>query len=118
MAMLIAIGAGVFGFVLMAGAELAGHRKMRVLKPALWIGMVPVSFAATVLAWASAPKFTSLPVFSTIGWIFLPIFFLLFLFSLYAEIPLITAYIKSDQPEKVVISGTYSLSRHPALLGP
>ncbi len=100
----------------MAGAEWAGYKKYRILKPTLWIGMIPVSTVATVMAWTKADYFNAPGILSIIAWIVFPLFVLLFIYSLYFEIPLRKTYIDSEQPVKVVTDGTYSLCRHPALL--
>ncbi len=110
------LGLGVFGFALMAGAEWAGYKKIRILKPTLWIGMVPVFAIAVVLALTNTNHFSLPGIVSIIAWIVFPLFVFLFFYSLFVEIPLRRTYIDPAQPVRVVTGGTYSLCRHPAFL--
>lgn len=107
---------GFLGFVLMAGADWATFKEIRLLKPLLWVAMVPVSLFATAMAWVDTDHFAFPDALSMLAWIPLVTFFGLFLYSLYVEIPFQKTYINQKQPERVVTRGTYSLTRHPALI--
>jgi len=99
----------------MAGADWATYKKIRFLKPFLWFAIIPVASYGFVMAWLDSARFTFPSVLSAIAWFPLLLFFALFIYSLYIEIPLKT-YAAKSQPIRVVTDGTYSLSRHPAAL--
>lgn len=107
---------GLLGFALTAGASWATYKKKPFLKPILWFAVIPVSLYATVMAWADTARFHLYHIISTVAWIPLLVFFGLFIYSLYVEIPLKKTYIDSPQPVVVITGGTYSLCRHPAAL--
>ncbi|MFC1967622.1 methyltransferase family protein [Chloroflexota bacterium] len=106
---------GLLSFVLMAGADWATYKKVRFLKPLLWFAVIPTAAYALVMAWLNSARFTFPDILSLIAWFPLLLFFGLFVYSAFIEIPLKT-YIATSQPIKVVTNGTYSLSRHPAAL--
>lgn len=106
---------GLLSFVFMASAEWATYKNIRFLKPFLWFAVIPTATYAFVMAWLNSDRFTFPDILSLIAWFSLLLFFGLFVYSAYVEIPLKT-YIASSQPIKVVTNGTYSLSRHPAAL--
>lgn len=107
---------GLFSFVLMAGAEWATYKKIRFLKPVLWFLLIPVFSLTIVLAWVDTARFGFPDIISTVAWVPLLLFFGLFIYSAYIEIPLKRTYINAPQPTKVVTNGAYSLCRHPAAL--
>jgi len=107
---------GLLGFAFMAGAEWATYKKIRFLKPALWFLIIPTFFYAVVMAWVDTARFSFPSIISTVAWVPLLLFFGLFIYSAYIEIPLKKTYINSSQPTRVVTDGTYSLCRHPAAL--
>lgn len=112
---MIYILVGLLSFVLLAGADWATYRKIHFLKPFLWFAVIPVAAYAFVMAWLDSTRFTFPGVLSAIAWFPLLLFFGLFIYSVYIEIPLKT-YTAQSQPTKVVTNGTYSLCRHPAAL--
>ena len=116
MTIFLPIGLGMIGFGIMAAAGWAGYRKRRFLKPVLWVLMIPVSTAGLVLGWTNSSYFSVPSALTVTAWALFPLFVLLFLYSLYIEIPLRLAYIDKEQPSRVVTDGTYSLCRHPAFL--
>jgi len=116
MTLFLPIGIGILGFALWASAEWAGYKQIRIIKPVLWISLIPVFTIAIVLAWTNTNFFFFPKIFTIIAWIVLPFFTLLFLYSLFLEIPLRKTYVYSEHPIRVVTTGTYSLCRHPAFL--
>ena len=106
---------GLLCFVLMAGADWATYKKIRLLKTFLWFAMVPVAIYAFIMAWLDSARFNFPAILSIIAWVPLVLFFGLLVYSLFIEIPMKT-YTARSQPTKVVTDGTYSLSRHPAFL--
>lgn len=106
---------GLLSFVLMASADWATYKNVRFLKPFLWFSVIPVAAYAFVMAWLDSARFTFPGLLSLLAWFPLLLFFVLFVYSAYVEIPLKT-YTAKSQPTRVVTDGTYSLSRHPAAL--
>ena len=106
---------GLLSFALLASAEWATYKNIRFLKPVLWFANIPLFTYAFVMAWLDSARFNFPGIFSLIAWFPFIIFFGLFIYSAFIEIPLRT-YITPSQPIKVVTDGTYSLSRHPAAL--
>ena len=107
---------GLLGFAFMAGADWAIYKKISFLKPVLWFLIIPAFFYAIVMAWVDTARFSFPSIISTVAWVPLLLFFGLFIYSAYIEIPLKKTYINSSQPTRVVTDGTYSLCRHPAAL--
>lgn len=107
--------AGIFCFVLIACAEWATYKKIRLFKPVLWLAIFPLALYALVTAWLDGPNFNFPTIVTILAWIPFILFFGLFIYSLFIEIPLNT-YMSRSQPLKVVSTGTYSLDRHPAFL--
>lgn len=106
---------GLLGFAFWAGAEWSTYKKIPLLKPVLWFSIIPVFSYAIAMAWIDTTRFGLPLIVSILALIPLLLFFGLFIYSLYIEIPLRT-YIDSPQPVKLVTGGTYSLCRHPAAL--
>ncbi len=107
---------GLLGFAFIAGADWATYKKIPLLKPILWVVIIPVFSYAIVMAWIDTARFDLPRIVSMVAWLPFLFFFGLFIYSLYIEIPLKRTYIDSPQPTRVVTDGTYSLCRHPAVL--
>lgn len=112
---LIVILLGLLGLLLFVGADWATYKEIRFLKPILWFAIIPVASYAVILALMDSASFSFPDTLSKIAWFPLLVFFALFIYSVFIEIPLKT-YAGKAQPTKVVTTGTYSLCRHPATL--
>jgi protein-S-isoprenylcysteine O-methyltransferase Ste14 len=107
---------GLLSFVFLAGADWATYKEIRYLKAVLWVSVIPLSLYATVMAWVDTARFAFPEVLSMLAWFPLVVFFALFLYSLYFEIPFRKTYVGREQPKRVVTGGTYTLTRHPAFI--
>jgi protein-S-isoprenylcysteine O-methyltransferase Ste14 len=107
---------GLLGFVSLAGADWATYKEIRYLKPILWFGIFSLSIYAIIMAWIDTGHFNFPGILSTLAWIPLILFFILFNLSLFVEIPARETYLRREQPKRVISTGTYALTRHPAFL--
>ena len=113
---MLCVALGVLGFLV---ALLFDHPRIeRVRWAKLTIGVVAFStLGYAVGAAAVHPARYTLPAAVTvIGWVLAAIFFLLFLYSVFVEVPFRQAYLGAPNGAQTVDVGTYAMTRHPGVL--
>jgi len=110
------IALGALGFLV---ALLFDHPRIERSRWAkLTIGVVAFSaLGYAVGAAASHPsKFTFPSAVAGVGWALAGIFLILFVYSVFIEIPFRQAYLGAQNGTRLVDTGTYAMSRHPGVL--
>ncbi len=110
------VALGALGFLL---ALLFDHPRIERARWAkLTIGVV--AFAALGYAVGAAAlhpsRFTFPSGVAPVGWALAGVFLILFLYSVFLEIPFRQAYLGAQDNAQVVDTGTYAMSRHPGVL--
>ena len=112
---MLCVALGVLGFLL---ALLFDHPRIeRVRWAKLTIGVIAFStLGYAVGAAAVHPSRFTLPApIAVIGWVLAALFFLLFIYSVFIEVPFRQAYLGARNGELVDV-GTYAMTRHPGVL--
>ncbi len=110
------IAAGCAGFLILLLFDWADSRGLGRAKPAIMAAAVAV-FTYAVIAVFSAPDRLSFPPALRIaGAILCVLFFMLWIFSLFLEIPFRLTYGAERGKRSVVTTGTYALARHPGVI--
>jgi protein-S-isoprenylcysteine O-methyltransferase Ste14 len=110
------IAAGCTGFLVLLLFDWADSRGLRRIKPWIMIGASAL-FTYALVAILSDPGRFHLPLALRIAGAVLSLpFFLLFVFSIFLEIPFRLTYGAKDGERGVVTTGTYALSRHPGVI--
>jgi len=110
----IALGAASF-FVVFWVDAVSLNGTMRRMKPFLWVSASGLFVAGVVLS-AQDPQPVELPAgVAVVGGSLATLFFLLLIYSLFIEIPLVAASGAGSAPP-VISRGTYALCRHPGVL--
>lgn len=113
---MIYVALGVGGFLI---AMFFDHPRIERIRWAkLTIGVVAFGLLgyALVMAAAHPDRFDFVRAVSYVGWVLAVIFFLLFLYSVFIEIPFSKAYLGKGRESSVVKTGTYALTRHPGVI--
>lgn len=107
---------GAASFLVVFWVDVAALKRMSFVKPVLWLASV-VLFVWGVVACMGdpAPVWFPIPVRAAAAAAAV-LFSLLLVYSLFVEIPFLSAYVRAGQPSAVVASGTYALCRHPGVL--
>jgi protein-S-isoprenylcysteine O-methyltransferase Ste14 len=107
---------GALAFFVVVWVDAVSLKSLRFLKPVLWLAGIALFAAGVVLA-ARQPPRVELPLLvSAAGWAVAGFFSLLLFYSLFLEIPFVSAYVRRGRPARPVTSGTYALCRHPGVL--
>lgn len=110
------IGLGAAAFIVLFWVDLVSLKGMRLVKPVLWLASGVLFCAGLVSTVRNSPR-VSLPApLAGFGWALVGIFSLLLFYSLFVEIPFISAYVQKGTPSRLVTRGTYALCRHPGVL--
>lgn len=113
---MVGIGLGAASFAIVLWVDLISLKGIRFAKPLLWLTSTAVFVLAVILTIRGSPR-TPLPSFVLVlGYVITGLFFLLLVWSLFIEIPFLSAYLESGGPQKLITGGTYALCRHPGVL--
>lgn len=110
------VALGVVGFLI---ALLFDHPRIERTRWAkLSIGVVAFSALGYAVGAAAAhpSRFTIPSAVAAVGWAFAGIFLILFVYSVFIEIPFRQAYLGAQNGTRLVDTGTYAMSRHPGVL--
>ena len=110
------VSLGVLGFLVGYSTELVTANKLGPLKPAAWVVSFGLLVYAMVMVCLDTNRFF-LPGWLTFaGWALLPLPSLLLLYTLVFELPFRRTFVGSPSSTDMVTTGTYALTRHPAVL--
>jgi len=113
---MLGIALGAASFFVVFWVDVVSLNNMRHVKPFLWIAASALFAAGLVLA-ARDPAPIPFPAgVAAAGWALGGMFFLLLVYSLFIEIPFVSAYVREGSPSALVSRGTYALCRHPGVL--
>ena len=107
---------GAAAFVVIFWVDCASLKGIHFVKPVLWMAGGALFMAGLAVTVRDSPR-VMLPVpLPLLGWVLAGVFSLLLAYSLFVEIPLASAYVRSGGPSRLVTQGTYALCRHPGVL--
>ncbi len=107
---------GILAFFVVFWVDAVSLKRKSFAKPLLWLVTVALFVAGLILAMRQPPR-AALPIpLSTAGWVLTVVCSFLLIYSLFIEIPFVTAYVRRGQPSRLVTRGTYALCRHPGVL--
>ena len=106
---------GATSFFVVFWVDVAALKKIRFVKPALWLVSVALFVWGAALCIRDPERIPLCPAVRAAGWILGVAFALLLLYSLFIEIPFLEAYVHPGKPGAVVARGTYALCRHPGV---
>jgi protein-S-isoprenylcysteine O-methyltransferase Ste14 len=113
---MIGIALGAASFFVVFWVDAVSLKGMSHVKPVLWLASTALFITGVVFS-VRDPARVDLPsAIGVLGWVLSGAFLLLLIYSLFIEIPFISAYVKQGQPAGVVSRGTYALCRHPGVL--
>lgn len=113
---MLGIALGAASFFVVFWVDAVSLHNLRHIKPILWISATAL-FAAGLVLSARDPSPIVFPAgLSAAGWALGGVFCLLLVYSLFIEIPFVSAYVREGAPPAVVCRGTYALCRHPGVL--
>ncbi len=113
---MIGIALGATSFLVVFWVDAASLKGMGHLKPILWLASIAL-FASGLLLSLNDPDRLPIPApLVVVGWVLSILFAMLTVYSLFVEIPFLSAYVRKGRPSKVVSRGTYALCRHPGVL--
>ena len=107
---------GVTAFVVLFWVDAVSLKGMRLVKPALWLISGALFVVGCVLTLRQPPHFPVPGVLAVTGVVLASVFGLLLFYSLFIEIPFVSAYVQRGSPLRLVTRGTYALCRHPGVL--
>ncbi|HVO37538.1 MAG TPA: hypothetical protein VMV03_00785 [Spirochaetia bacterium] len=113
---MVGIGLGAASLGIILWVDLISLKGIRFAKPLLWLAATAVFVLAVVLTVRSSPRIPLPPLLPVLGYVLAGLFFLLLVWSLFIEIPFLSAYVESRGSRRLVTSGTYALCRHPGVL--
>ncbi len=107
---------GALAFLVIFWVDALSLNRVRLLKPVLWVAGAALLVAGALLTVRQPPR-VALPIgLRACGWTLAGAFFLLLVYSLFVEVPFVSAYARAGRPGRLVRSGTYALCRHPGVL--
>jgi protein-S-isoprenylcysteine O-methyltransferase Ste14 len=107
---------GVTAFVVLFWVDAVSLKGMRLVKPALWLISGALFVVGCVLTLRQPPHFPVPGVLAVTGVVLASVSGLLLFYSLFIEIPFVSAYVQKGSPLRLVTRGTYALCRHPGVL--
>jgi protein-S-isoprenylcysteine O-methyltransferase Ste14 len=107
---------GVISFFLVFWADVVSLKGTSILKPVLWAAGTVLFLAGLVLIVREPPRIGVPGAVQIVGWVLAVLSALLLAYSLFLEIPFVSAYLRKGGPSRLVTSGTYALCRHPGVL--
>ncbi len=113
---MLGIALGAASFFVVFWVDAVSLHDVRHLKPLLWIVSSGLFVAGLVMAARDASPMPLPHGLRAAGWALGALFFLLLVYSLFVEIPLLAAGASRGSPPTVVARGTYALCRHPGVL--
>lgn len=113
---MIHVALGVVGFAVAFAFDHPRVDRTRWAK--LPIGLIAFGLLgySLVMVTANPSKFAFPLALSVVAWALTAIFALLFIYSVFIEIPFNQAYLGGGGPLRVVKTGTYAITRHPGVL--
>ncbi len=113
---MIGIASGAAAFLVIFWVDYFSLKGKPFVKPLLWLVGVAL-FVFGLVDTLRSPARISLPApLSLAGGVLAGVFSLLTVYSLFVEIPFVSAYVQRGRPSRLVTRGTYGLCRHPAVL--
>lgn len=113
---MVGIGLGAASFAVILWVDLISLKGIRFAKPLLWLAGTAAFALAAILTIRTSPRIPLAPPLPVLGYVLAGVFFLLLVWSLFLEIPFVSAYLESRGSQRLVTSGTYALCRHPGVL--
>ncbi len=107
---------GCTPFILALAFELVSLSKARILKPILWAAVNLTLWSSTVAAAWFSPGVHSSTLSAVAGTLIAVTGFILWIYSVFIELPLRSTYINVAGDRQLVSNGTYALVRHPGFL--
>jgi len=112
---MIYVATGCLGFLVIHLFDIVSLKRLPGAKPFTWFLGSDLLLYALAMVCLRADKLP-LPVWSTwLGWALLTISFLLFIYSLFINLPFRKTYIATGVGDKLIKSGLYALVRHPGV---
>jgi len=110
------IGLGAAAFLVLFWVDFVSLKGMSFVKPVLWLASVVLFVAGLTDTVRNSPRVPLPAPLPVLGWILVGIFSLFLVYSLFVEIPFVSAYVQKGTPSRLVTRGTYALCRHPGVL--
>jgi protein-S-isoprenylcysteine O-methyltransferase Ste14 len=110
------ISLGVAAFVVLFWVDVVSLKGMRLVKPALWLVSGALFVLGCVITVRQPPHFQVPGALAAMGWVLAAACGMLLVYSLFIEIPFVSAYVQKGSPSRLVTRGTYALCRHPGVL--
>ena len=110
------IALGAAGFLI---AFFSDHPRIERLlwpKPLILLAAFGAISYAVVMVALHPQRYTLHPALSAAGWVLTALFLLLFIYSVFVEVPLRQAYLGATTGVPLVNTGTYAITRHPGVL--
>jgi protein-S-isoprenylcysteine O-methyltransferase Ste14 len=107
---------GLCAYPALATFEYASLKKIAGLKQIMAILAIVVPCLSLGGMCLDSRKFSLPACFSWLGWVLAGIFAFAWIYSMFVEIPFAKTYIHSGHGDQLITTGTYALSRHPAVL--
>lgn len=108
--------AGVLGFCVAPLLDWVSLKRIRYVKPGIILLVIVLQTYALYAVSLGVERFDLPRAVSGLGWFLLPISLLLLFYSLFIEIPFVNTYAQPGVGDKLVTTGTYSLTRHPGVI--
>jgi protein-S-isoprenylcysteine O-methyltransferase Ste14 len=113
---IIAIVMGMLAYAVAFLFDVVSMKKIAGAKTLIVVVVLGLhAYALYVSLWA-VDRFSLPTGLSLFGWITLPIFVLLLLYSLTIGLPAGRTYFRPGVPQRIVKTGLYALSRHPGII--
>jgi protein-S-isoprenylcysteine O-methyltransferase Ste14 len=110
------IAAGCGGFLVLLLFDWTDSRGLRGIKPFVMTAAVALLSFSFFAVLSDPRRFFPPPAVKIAGAVLCAPFFLLFVYSLFLEIPFRTTYAGGEGERTVVTTGTYALVRHPGVI--
>jgi len=107
---------GVLGFLVAYFFDWASLRKVPGAKKLIWLLFLTLEGLALFLATWQGARFWLPTGLVVVGWVLLPFSIILFIYSLFIEIPFRKTYLDIGVGQRLIKSGTYALVRHPGVI--
>jgi protein-S-isoprenylcysteine O-methyltransferase Ste14 len=113
---ILAIVMGVIAFSIALLFDWISIKKVKHVKLFAALSTVGLHGFSLYLAIWSVERFSLPSGLFILGWIMLPLFSLLLVYSLLLEVPAGKTYYKTGGSNRLTVTGSYALTRHPELL--